>query len=322
VFSLKRLSWSPAQTAVTRAILGEPARWQRLARETAAEVVRRGVDGVNVDFEPIPAGHRVAFTRFVRFLRAELDRRGPGYQLTFDVTGYHSSYDVAGLLAPGGADAVFLMGYHYAGTWSRVAGSTSPLGGSRYDVRDTVRRLLRHGRPEQIIVGVPFYGHLWPTARGTIRSRTTGGGFDVTYQRAARIGRRHGSRYDPVEQVRWTAFRERACPTCRSRWYQLYYDDAASLTAKWTFVKRGGLLGTGVWTIGFEGGPGALTSAMREIFLGPRWDHHGPIRGVTVPGPRCTLWTRPPHRSKARSGRRFGGLPSTAAEVAQRCTAP
>ncbi|HEY7524478.1 MAG TPA: glycosyl hydrolase family 18 protein [Candidatus Limnocylindrales bacterium] len=263
VFSLKRFSWTPSQTAVTRGILGDPGRWSRLARETAAEVVRRGVDGVNVDFEPIPLGQRDAFTRFVRALRAELDRRRPGSQLTFDVTGHHTSYDVRGLLAPGGADAVYLMGYHYAGTWSRVAGSTAPLGGPRYDVRDTVRRLLRQGRPEQIIVGVPYYGHLWPTARGVIRSRTTGGGFDVTYDRAARIGARLGARYDPVEQVHWVAFREGL------QWYQLYYDDARSLAAKWTFVKRQGLLGTGVWTIGFEGRAGPLDAAMRRAFLVP-----------------------------------------------------
>jgi spore germination protein YaaH len=263
VFSLKRFSWSPAQTAVTRGILGDPGRWRRLAQETAAEVVRRGVDGVNVDFEPIPVGQRDAFTRFVRFLRAELDERGPGYQLTFDVTGHHTSYDVHGLLAPGGADAVYLMGYHYAGTWSRVAGSTAPLGGSRYDVRDTVRRLLRQGRPEQIIVGVPYYGHLWPTARGVIRSRTTGGGFDVVYDRAARIGARHRVRYDPVEQVHWVAFRE------GRQWYQLYYDGARSLAAKWAFVKREGLLGTGVWTIGFEGRAGPLDAEMRRAFLLP-----------------------------------------------------
>jgi spore germination protein YaaH len=267
VFSLKRFSWSASQTAATRALLGDRARWQRLARGVAAEVVRRGVDGVNVDFEPIPVGQRDAFTRFVRFLRAELDRTGPGRQLTFDVTGHHTSYDVRAILAPGGADAVYLMGYHYAGTWSRVAGSTSPLGGPRYDLRDTVRRLLRLGRPEQVIVGVPYYGHLWPTAGSRIRSRTTGGGFDVTYDRAVTIARRYGARYDGVEQVQVVAFTERACSSCQPQWYQLYYDDARSLTAKWAFVQRNRLLGTGIWTIGFEGRAGDLNDAMRRAFL-------------------------------------------------------
>jgi hypothetical protein len=47
VLSVSRFSWSPDETAVTVALLGSPARRARLATEIAAEVVRRGVDGVN-----------------------------------------------------------------------------------------------------------------------------------------------------------------------------------------------------------------------------------------------------------------------------------
>src|SRR5205809_2111868 len=163
VLSLARFAWSPGQTKVARELLSHAARRQALATEVAAEVARRGVDGVNVDFEPIPIGQKANFTDFVDRMRAALDAIRPGYQLTFDVTGHHDSYDVGGALRPGGADAVYLMGYHYAGTWSTIAGSTSPLGGPRYDVSDTIRSLLRVARPQQLIVGLPYYGHVWPT---------------------------------------------------------------------------------------------------------------------------------------------------------------
>jgi spore germination protein YaaH len=267
VISLERFSWSPGQTAVSRALLASGNRRLRLAREVAAEVSRRGVDGVNVDFEPIPVGLRTNFTKFVESLRAELDRRGPGYQLTFAITGHHESYDVRALLRRGGADAVYLMGYHYAGTWSTRAGSTAPIGGSRYDVRDTVRRLLRVGRPNQIIVGVPYYGHLWPTVGSGLYAPTRGGGYDVLYHQAAAIARQHGSSLDRVEGVRRVVYRARACASCRTGWYQLYYDDAGTLGRKWAFVKRQRLLGTGIWTVPFEGRPGPLNSALRKAFL-------------------------------------------------------
>ena len=260
VISLARFAWSPGQTAVARDILASAANRATLAREVAVEVDRRGVDGVNVDFEPIPLGQKANFTDFVRLVRAELDRIRPGYQLTFDVTGHHDSYDVAGALRPGGADAVYLMGYHYAGTWSKVAGSTSPLGGPRYDLTDTVRGLLRYARPKQLIVGVPYYGHTWPTASGRIHARTVGRGHDVLYANAIRAARRLGGGYDKVEQVRWVAFRE------GGQWYQMYFDDTRSMTAKWDLVMRHGLLGTGVWTIAFEGGARELDSAMRRAF--------------------------------------------------------
>jgi spore germination protein YaaH len=227
---------------------------------------------VNIDFEPIPRGQKANFTDFVRRTRAALDAIGPGYQLTFDVTGHYDSYDVGGALRTGGADAVYLMGYHYAGTWSKVAGSTSPLSGPRYDVSDTISRLLRSARPEQLIVGLPYYGHVWPTASSGVHARTTGGGHDVQYYKATEVAARSGGRWDPVEQVRWVLFRDRACGTCRVSWFQLYFDDARSIAAKYALIKRRDLLGTGIWTSAFEGGRGDLTAAIHDAF-GPAASH-------------------------------------------------
>jgi spore germination protein YaaH len=261
VISLARFAWSPGQTKVSRASLSSASKRAALAKEVAAEVARRGVDGVNVDYEPIPVGQKANFTNFVRLLRAELDAIAPGYQLTFDVTGHHESYDIGGALKPGGADAVYLMGYHYAGTWSKVAASTSPLGGPRYDLGDTIKSILRFAKPKQLIVGVPYYGHTWPTKTAAIHSRTVGGGHDVTYVNAIAATKRLGGKFDPVEQVHWVAFKE------GGQWYQMYFDDARAMAAKWQLVKNRKLLGSGVWTIGFEGGTGALDAAMRKAFL-------------------------------------------------------
>ena len=267
VISLARFSWSPSQTKASATLLGSARARARLAKAVADEVVRRGVDGVNVDFEPIPRGHKANFTDLVRRIRAELDARGPGYQLTFDVVGHFESYDVAGALKPGGADAVFLMGYHYAGTFSTIAHGTAPLGGSRYSVGDAIRGLRKVAKPWQLIVGVPYYGHLWPTVSGALNARTTGDGYDVLYSSARQIGAKRGTKYDPKEQVQWAAWRGRACSTCPLEWFQLYYDDARSLTAKWTEFRRQGLLGTGVWTSAFEGTSGDLTKALRAVWL-------------------------------------------------------
>jgi len=270
VISAARFSWSPSQTATSRSILSNASRRARLARELADEVDARGVDGVNVDFEPIPRGERAHFTAFVRTLRAELDKRGPGYQLTFDVTGYHDSYDVAGLLAPDGADAVFLMGYHYAGTFSKIARSNAPMGGARYDVVDTIKLLLRSAEPKRLIVGFPYYGHVWPTKTGVRNAATTGGGFDIQYRKAAALARRLGSRmrYDPVEQVAWASYRDRPCATCTTRWYQVYFDDVRAYRYKLDYVRKRGLLGTGIWTSAFEGSERGLTNTLRTVILG------------------------------------------------------
>ena len=44
--------------------------------------------------------------------------------------------------------------------------------------------------PHELIVGVPYYGHAWPTAGQGLNARTEGGGFDVQYQFAAAIAAR------------------------------------------------------------------------------------------------------------------------------------
>jgi spore germination protein YaaH len=262
VVSVSRFSWSPAETAVTVALLSSPARRDKLALEIAAEVVRRGVDGVNVDLEPVPIGQKAAFTAFVRRLRAALDAAAPGLQLTVAITGYYSSYDVRGLVAPGAADAIYVMGYPYAGWWSKIAGSTAPLGGSGYTVAATIAKLRADGVPaERLIVGVPYYGHLWPTVSGVLNARTSGQGSDIPLVDALAMLARVTPRWDPIQSVTWAAWHE------NGTWVQLYVDDARALAAKWARFRSLGLLGTGMWTIGFEGAPGAANDALRAAWL-------------------------------------------------------
>jgi hypothetical protein len=120
------------------------------------------------------------------------------------------------------------------------------------------------------MAGVPYYGHIWPTASGAHNARTTGGGGDVTYREARLVARTHPPRYDPAEAVQWSAWRVRDCPSCPLHWVQLYYDDARSLTAKWSDFRRRHLLGTGYWTWGFQGDSGELAGALRSVWLAPR----------------------------------------------------
>jgi spore germination protein YaaH len=267
VLSLERFAWSSGQRAITRHLLASPERRLRLAREVAREVVRRGVDGVNVDFEPIPAGQAAEFTDLVKLLRRELDRLAPGSQLTFCVVGHHGSWDVEAATGPDGADAVFLMGYHYAGTWSKRAGSTAPMGGPQHDVVDTVKSLLRQVEPHELIVGLPYYGHAWPTADASLNAPTTGAGFDVTLDRAMKLAAANELRYDKRQQVAWLPYRARPCPGCPSSWYQLYFDDPRATEHKLRWIRKRELLGTGVWTIGFEGGLGPHAAVMRKLLL-------------------------------------------------------
>lgn len=264
--TLGRFSWNASGTQASRTLLASSAARARLAAAIADIVVRRGVDGVNVDFEPIPHGQGKAFGGLVGEIRRALDARRPGLQLTVDLVGHFDSYDVPAIVA-GKPDALYLMGYHYAGWWSKVAGSTAPLGGPRYDLVDTVRLLRRYVPADRIIVGVPYYGHLWPTTSSAVHARTTGQGTDLRVSTALALATAHGLRWDPVEHVAWSRWQVRDCSTCALHWVELYFDDPRAAADKWAWVNRAGLLGTGIWTIGFEGTPSGWNRELRRAFL-------------------------------------------------------
>ena len=269
VATIGRFSWTARGTMASRAVLGTESRRQRLATAIARTVDERRVDGVNLDFEPIPTGFAESYADLVARVRRSLDRVRPGLQLTVALVGHFDSYDVPAILRAR-PDALYLMAYHYAGWWSSVAGSTAPLGGEQYDVRDAVRLLLRWVPPGRLIVGAPYYGHLWPTTSGSPHARTTGRGTDLTVAAAARLMEGRAEQWDALEHVAWGAWQARDCPTCARHWVELYYDSPRATADKWRWIKAQGLLGAGIWTIGFEGEPGRWNTVLRNAFLAPR----------------------------------------------------
>jgi spore germination protein YaaH len=266
IATIGRFSWSAAGIRASRAVLGSAARRQHLADTIAATVTERGVDGIDLDFEPIPSGLAGAYADLVGRVRRALDAARQGLQLTVALVGHFDSYDVPAI-AKAGPDALYLMGYHYAGWWSKIAGSTAPLDGPRYDLADSVRILRRTVPANRIIVGIPYYGHLWPTATGDLHAATTGQGSDLSVRSAAGLAASHGGRWDAVEHVAWSRWQVRDCATCALHWVEVYYDSPRAVADKLAWMKRDGLLGAGIWTIGFEGQPGPWNAELRKAFL-------------------------------------------------------
>jgi spore germination protein YaaH len=245
--SIKRFGWSSAGRADTTKFLSNPDARQRAANEIAQLVYDRGVDGVNIDVEPVPRGQSGNMITFVRLVRKALDAKRPGYQLTFCATGHIANYDVRGLTQPGAADAVYIMGYQYRGSFSTIAGSVAPLGGPHYNYRETLRQYLSQTKANKIILGVPLFGWSWLTETSGVRSRVTGGSRALFYRQAVIEAANRSFRYDTAEQVAWTAFHT------DDGWREMYYDNLRAIEAKWNFVIKSKLRGTGIWALGFEG---------------------------------------------------------------------
>ncbi len=287
VLTVSCFAWSTAGATTQAALLGSAAARSNLARQVAAAVRDRGADGVNLDFEPIVAGYSDEFTKLVRAVRAELNAVAPGYQLTFDTMGSIGTQPIVEATAPGGADAVFIMGYDYRTASSSVAGSISPLTGPAYDLTDTVKAYTATIAPSKIILGVPYYGRAWSTPTNDLHAKNIsgaryGGVAEPTYAHAADLVAGYGRRFDAVEQSPWTAYRRETCTSthgCVMSWRQLYYDDAASLKLRYDLVNRAGLRGAGIWALGYDGARPELRAALADKFIA---DRTAPVTGVVT----------------------------------------
>ena len=275
VLTVSVFAWTSGEAATQAALLGSTTAQLNLARQAAAAVRNRGADGVNLDFEPIVSGYSTQFAAFVRTMRQQLSAISPGYQLTFDATGFIGNYPLEAATASGAADAVFIMGYDYRTGSSTTAGSIDPLTGPTYDITDTLVAYLDRIPASKVILGVPYYGRAWSTADSTVRSRNISGtqygvSTSVVYDTAKAYLDQYGRRWDTTEQVAWTAYQRQNCTTtygCVTAWRELYVDDATALRAKYDLVNRFGLRGVGMWALGYDGTRPELYQALAAAFL-------------------------------------------------------
>ncbi len=273
--TIESFAWDSAGAAAQTAVLSNPAVALTAAKQIAAEVGRRGADGVDLDFEPIAPGQSANYVAFVRSLRAELDKVHPGYELTFCGTGHPNTYDLASLTAPGAADAAFIMGYDFRGGSPATTGSIDPLTSPyiSWDLTDAVNAYLSQAPASKIILGLPWYGHAWSTGTANTGNvppaspSTYGQPAAVYYSTAAGLsamtdGTHIGKQYDTVEQTAWTAYYGSygGLPT----WRELYFDDARALGARLDAIDSWNLRGPGIWALGYDNnnGNGDLTAAI------------------------------------------------------------
>ena len=290
VLTVSVFAWSSGQAALQGALLGNPAARLNLAQQAAAAVRARGADGINLDFEPIASGYADEYATFVRTVRAELDKQAPGYQLTFDTTGYIGNYPLEAATAPGGADAIFIMGYDYRTAGAGYAGSVSPLSGPAYDLQDTVNAYVARVPASKLILGVPWYGRAWSTISDQVNAKTQSGtkygtSSSVLYDTAVEYAAEHGRRWDTREQGPWVAYRRQNCSTtygCVMSWRQIYYDDAVSLKLRYDMINRVGLRGAGIWALGYDADRPEMRQALGEKFLN---DKTSPLAGIKTLAP-------------------------------------
>ncbi|MEP7158523.1 MAG: glycosyl hydrolase family 18 protein, partial [Chloroflexota bacterium] len=280
VLTIERFAWTDGGKAATRALLGSPEARQSLAAEIAAEIQSRGVDGVNLDFEPLLPDTIDQFGLFMNELRVALDAIDPTYQLTFATTG---SQRVAALEMYGdafaryAADALVIMGYPLRDIEHNISGGLAPYTATdSYDLKQIVNTYLdRDIRPQNVILALPWYGRDWPTVSDAENARVQED--RKLYDRARNIGYvnslnlaiENGRRYDSTEHSAWVAYRTRFCLDCPETWSEAYYEDVDTLKFKYDWaVNTKQLRGVGIWAVGYDDTQPEMWKALRVVFRG------------------------------------------------------
>jgi spore germination protein YaaH len=268
-------------------LLGSATNRAKLISAIIAAVQSRNADGVNLDFEPVAVAQRTQYTSFVRQLKAALQGAGIGSHLTVctmaGAATWATGYDLAGLVAPGAADAVFVMGYDFSWSGSARAGGVAPME-SPYilDVNESVGDYLQVIPASKIIWGVPYYGRTWRTQYSSLNSLTQPGASTTSaayyYPANLSFAGQYGRQWDPVGKVPWFRYWSGAAGS----WVQGYYDDATSLGIKWDMVNQRGLLGTGMWALLMDAGREELWNLIAAKFVN---DAAPPTGGISVMPP-------------------------------------
>ena len=218
-------------------VLSKTSTRTRLIENLMSEVLRYGIDGINVDFEDLSYDAGEPFVQFLRELSIQCRANG----IVLSVDNYvprestaHYNRKEQGIVA----DYVIIMGYdeHWGG--GGVAGSVASIG----FVEDGIVQTLKEVPANKIINALPFYTRVWKMKNGEVTSEA------LDMETAANFISNNGV------ETRWD---EKTCQNYGEiqkgeTLYQVWLEDAKSIETKLTVMKNYNLGGVAAWKLGFE----------------------------------------------------------------------
>ena len=253
-------------------IVSNPTTGQTAINNIINAVKSRGLDGANIDFEGSTGASypniQQYFTSWIQSLSAQLHQQVPGSFLTVDTYSGAASWNDGFMridtLAPY-VDAFFVMAYDMglsnASTQS-LAGTlpNAPLSGS-YPYTDTTsvdQYLQKTGDGNKVILGVPYYGYKFSTNgtgfNSSINYNTTGCAAACADPYSTILSEfacapQLQTNWDGPSSTPWASWFSPAqgdpCGANHGTYRELYYDNAASLGAKYDLINSRNIRGAG-----------------------------------------------------------------------------
>ena len=223
-------------------LLADPAARAALTEQVAATMEARGYQGLDVDFEFIPAAQKEDYAQFIRELRQRLAPRGWPVLVALAPKTYagqpgllYEAHDYAALGAA--ADYVLLMTYEWGYTYGPPM-AVAPLPNVRA-VLDYAVTAIPAGK---IFLGVPNYGYDWPLpfVQGSTRAES------ISNQRAIELAIQYeiAIQYDETAQAPYFYYTDSAGTV-----HVVWFEDARSMAAKLRLVAEYGFQGMGFWNL-------------------------------------------------------------------------
>ena len=249
-------------------LLSSSANRQTLITHLVNRVSSGNGDGVNIDFEVMPASQNNNMVQFIADLKIAFENAIPGSQVTLAMPAvdWNDAWDYNALANI--SDGLFIMGYDYFYSGSSTSGPNAPLTGSGYTVTWTINDYLNktNNQSDKLILGCPYFGFEWPTASGSAGASTTGAGSAKFYSEMENNALSFGKLWHSESQTPWYKYQN-------TGWIQGWYDDSLSLSLKYDLAMDRGLKGIGVWAMGYDGSDTEL------------WDLLSAKFGATAPPP-------------------------------------
>jgi len=155
------------------------------------------------------------------------------------------------------------MGYDFFGSWSTTSGPSAPLTGGGYNITNTVTvqySSVLNNNPDKLILGVPYFGVKFKTNSSDQNSSVINFEGSTRFSTTEPQSQVYGKLWSSTYQVSWYRWQS------DNYWYQVWYDDANSLSLKYDLAINRSLKGIGMWALGYDGTRPELWNVIQNKF--------------------------------------------------------
>lgn len=230
----------------------------------------KGIKDVNLNFEHAEytdSDIAAKFAEYAKFVNESLDSRFAGLGGSFVTVAAFAdsavkprvSSDLDALAR--NTDGIFIMAYDFHRPSSERAGPVAPLGGrgvvGSYDLKTMMADYLSQAPPNKLILGVPYYGYNWVVEAEEPYAARIEGNDSIGYSESQMYDvissfieeKEIELKWDELAQVPFYFYISEETGSLRS----VYFENQQSLAKKYGFANENGLLGVGIWALGYDG---------------------------------------------------------------------